>query len=54
MAPDDWLAAVKSAGHRYGLAKGSIARLKQYAESFGKRWIRGQSYCKIFYKFAPD
>ena len=54
MDSDDWLAAVKSAGHRYGLAKGHIARLKQYAERLGKQWIRGQSYCKVFYQFAPD
>jgi hypothetical protein len=54
MDADDWVAAVKSASHRYGLAKGPIARLKQYAERLGKRWIRGQSYCKVFYQFAPD
>jgi REP element-mobilizing transposase RayT len=54
MSPDDWIEAVKSASHRYGLARGSIARLKLYAEQLGKRWIRGQSYCKVFYQFAPD
>jgi hypothetical protein len=54
MDSDDWLSAVKSAGHRYGLAKGPIARLKQYAQRLGKQWIRGQSYCKVFYQFAPD
>jgi REP element-mobilizing transposase RayT len=54
MAPEDWLKAVKSASHRYGLARGPIARLKLYAERLGKRWIRGQSYCKVFYQFAPD
>jgi hypothetical protein len=54
MDSDDWLAAVKSAGHRYGLAKGPIARLKQYAERLGKQWVRGQSYCKVFYQFAPE
>jgi hypothetical protein len=54
MSPDDWLKAVKNASHQHGLAKGPIARLKQYAERLGKRWIRGQSYCKVFYQFAPD
>jgi len=54
MNPDDWLAAVKSASHRYGLARGPLARLKLYAERFGKQWIRGQSYCKVFYQFTPD
>jgi len=54
MTPEDWLKAVKSASHRYRLAKGPIARLKQYAQRLGKQWIRGQSYCKVFYQFAPD
>jgi REP element-mobilizing transposase RayT len=54
MDPDDWLAAVKSASHRYGIARGPLTRLKQYAERLGKQWIRGQSYCKVFYQFAPD
>jgi REP element-mobilizing transposase RayT len=54
MNPEDWLEAVKNAGHRYGLAKGAISRIKLYAERLGKRWIRGQSYCKVFYQFAPD
>lgn len=54
MDPDDRLAAVKSASHHYGIARGPLARLKQYAERLGKQWIRGQSYCKVFYQFAPD
>jgi hypothetical protein len=54
MTPDDWLKTVKRASHRYGLAKGPIARIKQYAERLGKHWIRGLSYCKVFYQFAPD
>ena len=54
MSSEDWIEAVKNASHRYGLAKGPIARLKQYAECLGKKWIRGQSYCKVFYRFAPD
>jgi len=54
MSSDDWLAAVKNASHAYGLAKGPIARLKEYAERIGRQWIRGQSYCKVFYRFAPD
>jgi REP element-mobilizing transposase RayT len=54
MSSDDWLEAVNNASHRFGLAKGPIARLKQYAECLGKKWIRGQSYCKVFYRFAPD
>ena len=54
MDSNDWLAAIKSAGHCYGLAKGPIARLKQYAERLGKQWIRRQSYCKVFYQFSPD
>ena len=54
MDPDDWLAAVKSASHRYGIARGPLAHLKLYAERLGKQWIRGQSYCKVFYHFAPD
>ncbi|WP_455212407.1 transposase [Kaarinaea lacus] len=54
MKPEDWLKAVTSASHRYGLARGPIARLRLYAEQLGKRWIRGQSYCKVFYQFAPD
>jgi hypothetical protein len=41
MDPEDWLETVKSASHRYGLAKGPIARLNQYAERLGKQWIRG-------------
>jgi hypothetical protein len=53
MSPDDWLEAVKSASHRHGLAKGLIARLKLYANRLGEQWIRGQSYCKVFYQFAP-
>ena len=54
MDADDWLSAVKRASLRYGLAKGPIARIKQYAERLGKQWIRGQSFCKVFYQFAPD
>jgi hypothetical protein len=54
MEPDDWLAALNSAGHRYGLARGPLSRLKQYAERLGKKWIRGQAYCRMFYQFAPD
>ena len=54
MSSDDWLTAVKNASHAYGLAKGPIARLKEYAERIGRQWIRGQSYCKVFYRFAPD
>jgi len=54
MEPDDWLVATKCASHRYGLARGPLVRIRQYAERLGKKWIRGQSYCKMFYQFAPD
>ena len=54
MSADDWLSAISKASHRYGLAKGPIARVKAYAERLGRQWIRGQSYCKVFYRFAPD
>jgi putative transposase len=54
MSSGDWLTAVKNASHAYGLAKGPMDRLKEYAERIGRQWIRGQSYCKVFYRFAPD
>jgi hypothetical protein len=54
MSPDDWLKAVQKASHRYGLAKGPLERIKEYAERLGKKWMHGQSYCKTFYRFAPD
>ena len=54
MSSEDWLSAVKNASHHYGLAKGPLSRLKEYAQRLGRQWIRGQSYCKVFYRFAPD
>ena len=54
MTSDDWLTAISKASHAYGLAKGPITRLKEYAERIGRQWIRGQSYCEVFYRFAPD
>ena len=54
MDADDWLEAVKRASYRYGLAKGPTARRKHYAECHGKKWVRGQSYYRVFYQLAPD
>jgi hypothetical protein len=54
MTPENWLKVVKSASHRYGLAKGPITHLKLHVKRLWKRWIREQSYCKVFYQFAPD
>jgi REP element-mobilizing transposase RayT len=54
MSSDNWLQAVQKASHSYGLAKGPIERIKDYAQRLGKKWMHGQSYCKVFYRFAPD
>ena len=51
---DQWLEAVAKASHRYGLAKGPLVRIHAYAKQLGKRWIRGQSLCRSFYRLAPS
>jgi REP element-mobilizing transposase RayT len=53
MSAEQWLEAVAKASHRYGLAKGPLERIQAYAEQLGKRWIRGQSLCRCFYRPAP-
>jgi REP element-mobilizing transposase RayT len=54
MSPEQWLEAVAKASHDYGLAKGPLARIQAYAQQLGKRWIRGQSLCRSFYRLAPS
>jgi putative transposase len=43
-----WLATVRKAGHRHGLAKGALERIREYAQRIGKKWIRGQSYSRAY------
>ena len=53
MSQDTWLEAVHKASHRYGLAKGTIERLQDYANAIGNRWIRGQAWCRCHFQTAP-
>ena len=53
MTPDLWLEAVHKASHRYGIAKGTVERLKEFATTLGQHWIKGQSLCRYHFKTAP-
>jgi putative transposase len=48
-----WLDTVQKAGHRYGLAKGPLERLRDYAQRIGRKWIRGLSYSQAYSHFSP-
>ena len=39
--PDKWLDQVQNFGRRYGSCAGRVARMQDYAEYFGKRWVKG-------------
>ena len=39
--PDRWLDQILNFSRRYGSCAGSVARMEDYAEAFGKRWCKG-------------
>ncbi len=39
---DDWLQALRYAGHRHGLVKGALEQVQAFVQRLGQQWVRGQ------------
>jgi len=47
--PAQWQRTMLPAGLRFQQAVGSVARLQQYAENIGRRWVKGQAQARQLY-----
>ena len=49
LQPNNWLKQIQQLGENHPYAMGSVERLKEYATSVKKRWVKGLTAAKIFY-----